>query len=330
MKPFMAILCCYICIATAAQPTVLPSGKPDTSYSVASVYREYEKMKNNFTGLEMVREFVSDSFKTDKNRVYLSRGERKLQLDVFRPGYKTKGKRIPILLIHGGGWRSGNRAMHYPLAQKLAMMGYVCVVPEYRLSTEALFPAAVYDLKAALRWLLRVAKKYNLDTSKIVVMGHSAGGELAAFLGNINNNNTAFDEMICNTICYPRVSAVVDMDGILAFIHPESGEGDDSKKTSAATQWFGVSKTENPQLWQQGSPLTHAGKQSPPALFINSAVARMHAGRDDYIQIMNRHHIYTEVKTFEGAPHYFCFFEPWFTPMVQYIDHFLKKIFPSG
>ena len=100
-----------------------------------------------------------------------------------------------------------------------------------------------------------------------------------------------------------------------------------AKKKSAATNWFGYSKTENPALWREASPLTHAGKQSPPTLFINSQVERMHAGREDYIRILTANGIYSEVKTFSNAPHSFCFFEPWFGPMINYIDAFLKKIF---
>lgn len=312
-----------------AQPTYPPTGEPDTSYSVNSLYREYEKLKTTVPGLELVKEFVSDSFKAEKNIGYCTQFGRRLVLDVFEPGYKTKGKRIPILIIHGGGWRSGNRAMHYPLAQKLAMMGYVCFTAEYRLSAEALFPAAVYDLKAALRWMVRRKKKYNIDISKIVAMGHSAGGELAAFLGVTSRESLFENQLGCSEKFKGHVNAVIDLDGILAFIHPESGEGDDSKKVSAATHWFGYSKTEKPELWNQASPLTYAGKNSLPTLFINSSVARMHAGRDDYNKALAEHKIYTETRTFDNAPHSFIFFEPWFTPSVQYIDGFLRKIFSS-
>src|SRR5947209_6242015 len=80
-------------------------------------------------------------------------GSRKLLIDVFYPAAKAKEKRPAIMIIFGGGWRSGNRTQHYPLAQRLADKGYVCFTPDYRLSTEALFPAAVYDLKSALRWI---------------------------------------------------------------------------------------------------------------------------------------------------------------------------------
>jgi pectinesterase len=51
----------------------------------------------------------------------------------------------------------------------------------------------------------------------------------------------------------------------------------------------------------------------------------MHAGRDDYIKILSAHQITTSVKSFEDAPHTFCFFEPWFTPMVDAMHEFLTK-----
>ncbi|HRH60161.1 MAG TPA: hypothetical protein PL045_06295, partial [Chitinophagaceae bacterium] len=124
-----------------------------------------------------------------------------------------------------------------------------------------------------------------------------------------------------------NIHAVIDIDGTLSFVHPESGEGDDSKRISAATNWFGYAKKDNYELWKEASPLTHAGKNTPPTLFINSTVARMHAGREDYIKVLNENNIYSEVQSFENSPHSFCLFEPWFTPTVNYVNAFLKKVF---
>ena len=170
--------------------------------------------------------------------------------------------------------------------------------------------------------------KYDIDTNKIVVAGHSAGGELAAMMG-ATNGIAAFEGTGCDLQCCSKANAVIDLDGLLAFIHPESGEGDDRKRISAATHWFGFSKTENPALWKQGSPLTHVGKQAPPILFINSNLARMHAGREDFIQVLKEHDIYSEIQSFD-APHSFVSFEPWFTPTINYMDAFLKKIFSKN
>lgn len=311
--------------AVNAQSTAGITNVRDTSYSTASAYRSIHKQ---YPDAKAAEEFHPSTITEKKNIVYCKTGKRKLLLDAFYPSAKTKEKRIAIMIIHGGGWRSGSRTQHYPLAQHLAALGYVCFTPEYRLSTEALYPAAVYDLKAALRWIHASAKKYKVDTSKIVVAGFSAGGQLAALIGT-TNGNAKFEGNACEQKHSSRVQAVVDLDGTLSFVHPESGEGDDSKKPSAGTLWFGYSRKENPALWQDASPLAHVGAATVPFLFINSGVARMHAGRDDFMKVLKENNTYIDVKTFADAPHHFPLFEPWFTPMVTHIDDFLKKVFTT-
>jgi pectinesterase len=307
-----------------AQSTAGITGKPDTSYTTLSAYNSIRK---KYPDAKIISEAHSKSVKAKKNIAYCKIGERKLMLDAFYPSAKAKAKRAAILIIHGGGWRSGNRAQHHSLAQRLADSGYVCFTPEYRLSAEVLYPAAVYDLKAALRWIHAHAKNYNIDTMKIAVMGFSAGGQLAALLGT-TIGNAKFEGNACYLNYSGNVQAIIDLDGTLSFVHPESGEGDDSKRTSAGTYWFGYTKKENPKLWEEASPLTYVSKYTPPTLFINSSVARMHAGRDDFMKVLQENNIYTEVKTFEDAPHHFPFFDPWFEPTIKYIDGFLKKVFP--
>jgi acetyl esterase/lipase len=320
------IFICYFNIIfppVHAQSLAGITNTPDTSYSLYSAFTGTKKTNPE---IKIVGEIHSVAVKEKKNITYCSIGNRKLLLDAFYPSVKNKKTSPAIIIIHGGGWRSGNRTMHYPLAQKLAELGYVCFTPEYRLSTEALFPAAIYDIKAAIRWVRKNANEYNIDTTKIVVAGFSAGGEMAAFMG-VTGNIPLFEGINCNTKEATSINAVIDIDGTLSFVHPETGEGDDSKRISAGTYWFGFSKKDNPEVWRIASPLTWAGKNTPATLFLNSSVDRMHAGRNDYIKILNEYNIYSEVHTFEGAPHSFCLFQPWFDPMVKYIDDFLKKVF---
>jgi pectinesterase len=299
------------------------TNQADTSYTTWSAFNSTRKSHPEIT---IVPELRSKKIAEKRNLAYCSLGERSLQLDAFYPAAKTKKKRTAILIIHGGGWRSGNRTQHYPLAQHLANRGYVCFTPEYRLSTEAVYPAAIHDLKSALRWVVQRAGDYQVDTAKITVLGFSAGGQLAAFLGT-TAGIAQFEGTSCNGLQPAPVHAIVDIDGTLSFTHRETGEGDDSKKISAGTYWFGYSKKDSIELWEEASPLTHAGAHTAPILFINSSVARMHAGRDDFIKILNQYNIYSEVKTFENAPHSFCLFDPWFQPTVNYIDDFLKRVF---
>ncbi|MDB5201097.1 MAG: esterase [Ferruginibacter sp.] len=320
------IYCCAMMLINQTSFGQMTAGITNIRDSSFSNYSAFQKSKktNPETTIVPLQKFPDISENYDV--VYCRQGKRALSTDIFQPKKKQAG-RTAIIIIHGGGWRSGNRTQHHALAQKLASLGYVCFTPEYRLSTEALFPAAVYDLKAMIRYVRSESKRYGIDTSKLVTLGFSAGGQLAALLGT-TGNMPLFEGQHCSENRSSAVNAIVDIDGTLSFVHPESGEGDDSKKPSAATLWFGYSKKENFSLWEQASPLTHVNGGTPPVLFINSSVDRMHAGRDQFIDTLNAHHIYSEVHRFENSPHSFCLFNPWFEPTVNFIDAFLKKIFP--
>ncbi|WP_207631605.1 alpha/beta hydrolase [Niastella yeongjuensis] len=299
---------------------------PDTSYTTWSAFVNTRKTHSE---IQIVPELKSKAVVEKRNLEYIPAGGKYIRwIDAFYPAGKRGKKHPAIVIIHGGGWRSGNRTQHYPLAQHLAARGYVCFTPSYALSTYAQYPVAIYDLKEALRWVIQHADKYQVDTSKITVLGFSAGGELAAFLGTTVDNPKFLGPPNKLKILKPvPIQAVVDIDGTLSFTHPETGEGDDSKKISAATYWLGYSKKDSLALWNEASPLTYVGPHTPPTLFINSGVARMHAGRNHFIKVLDQYHIYSEVKTFENAPHSFCLFDPWFQPTVNYIDDFLKRVF---
>ncbi len=323
MRVLATISFVLVVLFATAQSTAGITGIRDTSYNINN---ELKKNQKNYPFIQLPVSPKAGIVNEKRTIVYCQRGNRKLVLDVFSPAQKVKTKRAAILIIHGGGWRSGDRSLHYTLAQRLAALGYVCITPEYRLSTEALYPAAIHDIKAAIRWVRKNADTYQIDTSMIVASGHSAGGELAAFMGTTNGVKT-FEGDGCNNTTSSRVNAVIDIDGTLAFIHPESGEGDDTRRVSAATHWFGYSKTDNPAIWNEAAPLTHVGSHTPPTLFINSSVARMHAGREDFIRVLNQYGIPSSVKTFEGSPHSFILFNPWFDSTVTVINDFLKRTF---
>lgn len=295
----------------------------DTSYSN---WTAYQKELKDYPYISLVEKKRHANVIEKNNVIYNKIKGRSLKLDVFSPRKRSDNNHTAIIMLHGGGWRSGNRYQHHPLAQYLAALGYTVFTPEYRLSTEALYPAAIYDVKCAIKWLRTNAAKYKIDPARIAIAGFSAGGLLATLAGN-TSGITLFEGHDCNYKATARADAIINIDGILSFIHPESGEGDDSKRKSAATLWFGYAKNENPGLWQQASPLIYAGKSTVPILFINSSVDRMHAGRDEYLKIMDEHKIYNEVHTFENSPHSFVLFNPWLAPTVHYIDIFLKRVF---
>ncbi len=299
------------------------TGRQDTSYTTWSAFISTRKTNPE---IQIVPELKSKNIRSKKGILYKERGKMALYIDAFYPAGRSPQKSTAIVIIHGGGWRSGDRTQHYPLAEHLANRGYVCFTPAYGLSTHDQYPVAITDLKAALRWVVAHADKYHVDTSKIAVLGFSAGGELAAFLGT-TVGDPKFEGYLKPKEQPAPIHAVIDIDGTLSFTHPETGEGDDSKKISAATYWLGYARKDSLALWSAASPLTHVGAHTPPTLFINSGVARMHAGREDFIKVLNQYNIYSEVKTFENVPHSFCLFDPWFQPTVTYIDDFLKRVF---
>ncbi|ACT91755.1 pectinesterase family protein [Dyadobacter fermentans] len=300
-----------------------PSGVPDTSFSVKGSYRQEHPRRPDIRIADAPRPASVQEIRQVPYRT--TPMDKQLLIDIYKPAKKGKTRHPAVLMVHGGGWRSGDRTHNTHLARKLAAKGYVCITADYSLSTQALYPAAIHDLKAAVRWMRTNAQEYGIDTARIAIMGFSAGGELAAFIGATNGNGQ-FEGERGEEKPSSTVQAVVDIDGILAFIHPESGEGNDSRSVSAATYWFGYPKTERPDLWKEASPLTHVTAQTPPFLFINSSVDRMHAGREDFIQKLNAFGTYSEVRTFADAPHTFMFFDPWFEPTLATISGFLDKV----
>jgi acetyl esterase/lipase len=110
-------------------------------------------------------------------------GNPKWRLDLAMPKARSDQPRPAIVFIHGGGWRSGDKALLRKLALPYAAKGYVCISVNYRLVDDAPFPACVEDVKCAVRWLRANAAKYHVDPQRIGAYGNSAGAHLVAMLG---------------------------------------------------------------------------------------------------------------------------------------------------
>jgi acetyl esterase/lipase len=123
-----------------------------------------------------------DAIKFTKGIEFSNPDDQHLQLDLAEPA-AGDGPFPAIICIHGGGFRAGTRDGYDGLCQQLAKRGYVAMTVTYRLSPKYQFPAAVQDCKAAVRWARANAATYKIDMKRIGVMGGSAGGHLALFLG---------------------------------------------------------------------------------------------------------------------------------------------------
>ncbi len=105
-------------------------------------------------------------------------GGRTLLLDILRPDVPPHPERPAVIWVHGGGWSEGERfpSPNAPLAQR----GFVTASISYRFLDEAIFPAQIHDVKAAIRFLRSNAARWGIDAESIGIWGGSAGGHLAA------------------------------------------------------------------------------------------------------------------------------------------------------
>ena len=111
--------------------------------------------------------------------VYSAPGGRPLLADLYLP--VEAARPVPVIIfLHAGGWRGGDRRFGPDLGRFYTERGFAMVSVEYRLSGEAVFPAAVHDVKAAIRWVRSAAEVYGFDPARIGLWGLSAGGHLAA------------------------------------------------------------------------------------------------------------------------------------------------------
>lgn len=121
----------------------------------------------------------------ERGIAYTSIPHGKLAMDVVRP--KAAGKYPGILLIHGGGFSGGGRESYLPMAIRLAQNGYVAASADYRLAPMFQFPLALYDLKAAVRFLRANAERYGVEAERMAAIGESAGATWAQFLAVTRN-----------------------------------------------------------------------------------------------------------------------------------------------
>ena len=288
----------------------------DTSYTVTSSYKKYIK---NFPQIEIVKPQQFQNITEIENITYKKLNARELKLDAF---INTSENNPAVILVHGGGWKSGDKSHMKPMAQYIASKGYSCFAIEYRLSDEAQYPEGIFDIKQAIQFIKANALKFHVDTTKVAVLGTSSGAQMASLVGTTNNNSKFEEKTGYKTST--EVQAIINLDGILAFKHPKSKEG------KMASWWLGGTYEEKPEIWKEASALTHIDENTPPTLFISSQYERFQAGREEMIEIMEKYQIYFQVENFPDSPHTFWLFNPWFKDTVNYVTTFLDKTFKKS
>jgi acetyl esterase/lipase len=102
------------------------------------------------------------------------------KLDIYLP--KNGAVKATVLYLYGGGWVSGARWYYRLFGRAMASRGYAVVVPDYHLYPKATFPAFVEDAALAFKWMHDHAAELRGSSSRLFVMGHSAGAHISALL----------------------------------------------------------------------------------------------------------------------------------------------------
>ncbi|VVB79090.1 Arylesterase [uncultured archaeon] len=255
------------------------------------------------------------------------------RLDLYFPANLASNQIVPLIIdIHGGGFEGGdkteNDSVYYAI--KFSGQGYAVATLNYRLASEAKYPAANYDVKSAVRWLRANADKYGLDNNHVGVIGRSAGGYLAALLG-VTGDNRTFD--VGDNLNYSSsVQAVIDQYGITDFSTFSAdllsqfpnrvlGKGNDPYLNCVVNGGCGNRAVE-------ASPINYVSGNDSPFFII-------HGNIDDHVPINQSKKLYSKLQN-SGVVSYFTqvsgaghggtqFNDPYIDQYVEFFNKYLKS-----
>jgi acetyl esterase/lipase len=240
---------------------------------------------------------AADQYLIYPDRVYGVANNYQLKLDVWQK-QNTKEPAPTLVYIHGGGWIFGDRTGATLQFLPYLQMGWNVVNVEYRMASTSLAPAAVEDCRCALRWVVQHAAEYNVDTNRIVLTGHSAGGHLSLTTG-LPTPEAGLDNQ-CYGIEPLKVAAIINWYGVSDVADLISGPN----LKNYAVMWLG-SQPEREAIAKRVSPLTYVHGGNPPVLTVHgdadpvvpySQAVRLH-------QALTQAGVKNELVTIHGGGH---------------------------
>ncbi|HEX4131186.1 MAG TPA: alpha/beta hydrolase [Pirellulales bacterium] len=190
--------------------------------------------------------------KAERDLAYAEPRNPRQTIDIYTP---AEGTDHPIVFwIHGGGWVQGDKAQVNNKPQAFADRGYVLVSINYRLLPEATIQQMAQDVAKAIHWTCDRAKDYGGDASRIYIMGHSAGAQLAALVSTDDRYLQA------EGLSLKIVKGCVPVDGDTYDV-PLQIATEPEKPSKSHAEKFG-----SPEMQKELSPVTHvaSGKHIPP------------------------------------------------------------------
>lgn len=206
---------------------------------------------------------------------YARAAGQELKLDLYLPGGIAKDKpRALFVLIHGGGWKSGQREDYRPHAVRVAAAGYPVASLSYRLSGTAKFPAQIRDVNAALQFLADQGAKYGIDPQRIVVMGGSAGGHLAMLAAYADMPEFAPEADPNLQILRPADTkkTAYEIAAVFNFYGPSDLTTSFAVSQSVVPALMGGTFEQMSDTYRAASPMSHLSPDDPPTLLVHGTL----------------------------------------------------------
>lgn len=202
--------------------------------------------------------------------VYKTVNDKDLALDLYMP---TSLGTTPTLAVwvHGGAWMRGSKnetlSKNGNLVASLLNEDVAVAAVNYRLSGEAIFPAAPNDINDAINFLVDNNDNLKLSADHVIMMGRSAGGHLASLLTTSNNDDIPF----LNAKPRYHVIGMVDFFGPsdLVALRGNSGKVDHDAPDAAEAQFLGESPLVNEALAREASPTSYIDNETPPFIIFH-------------------------------------------------------------
>ncbi|MDT7517088.1 alpha/beta hydrolase [Rhodoferax mekongensis] len=196
-------------------------------------------------------------------------------LDLFLPETEASVEGYPLVVfVHGGAWMMcDKRDIQLTAPLQLLQHGFAVASINYRLSSEAHFPAQIYDVKAALYWLQERAANYELNAHCVALWGASAGAHLANLTATSAGAKALEPPNSHKDKVYPPLRAVVSWFGPTDFLwmdnyfhQTQAGLADHSSINSPESKLLGGCIQELSDLVRQANPETWLTPECPPFL----------------------------------------------------------------
>jgi pectinesterase len=205
----------------------------------------------------------------------------------------------------------------------MASRGFVGACVQYRKLPEARFPGAVFDLKAAVRWLRANAARYRIDQARIGAAGGSGGGHMVGMLGTTIGDPSFEGDVGGNLDIPSSIAAVVAFNPAMDWVEYRNPS---NQLSDLLIAYLGCPFREDPGTWIAASPFYHVSSRSAPFLFLCGDEDPLYGQSTQMMEALHAAGVRAELYTASGAAHGFFNTRPWFDPTLRRMEQFFDRV----